>query len=122
MQVLCCLLNYNFCDINPSLGTYPSISSSRRPHSMTKKKSRLLTHHVERSQRSRNKFPTLSNSGSRVRKVFTESTSSSSLVGEQNQLEEVPMIVDDLDHTPVEIDYPANISVRTKAKRYQNSV
>jgi|SRR6267142_1368046 len=90
---------------------------------MVKTKSRLLTHHAQPAQR---KFITLSNTSKRVRKVFTASASTSSLV--QNQLEEESLdggqsiIVDDLDGTPADVDCPANISVRTKAKRYQNSV
>jgi hypothetical protein len=90
---------------------------------MVKKKSRLLTHHAQPAQR---KFITLSNTSKRVRKVFTASASNSSLV--RNQLEEElldggqSIIANDLDGTPADIDCPANISVRTKAKRYQNSV
>jgi len=62
-----------------------------------------------------------------VRKVFTASASSSSLVEQEDQPEEdlldecQPMIVDDLD-VPIGVDYLANISVHTKAKRYRNSV
>ena len=48
---------------------------------------------------------------------------------QQNQPDKVllnndqPMIVDNmLDGTPADIDCPANISVHTKAKRYQNLV
>ena len=54
--------------------------------------------------------------------------SSSSLVEQQNKLEESlldndqPMVVDDLNGTPADIGHPANISVHAKAKRYQNSV
>ena len=95
---------------------------------MAKAKSRLLTHYAEPSQRSQHRFITLSNTSKRVRKVFTESTSNSSLVEQPNQPEDVlpdndqPMVVDDLRGTPTDISHPAKISVCTKAKRYQNSV
>ncbi len=97
---------------------------------MAKAKSRLLTHYAEPSQRSQHRFATLSNTSKRVRKVFAESTSSSSLVEQQNQPEGAlldndqprAMVVDDLNDTPADIGHPANISVRAKAKRYQNSV
>jgi len=107
----------------------PPHSNSQRAHGMPKAKSRLLTYYAEPSGRSQRKFATLSNTSKRVRRVFTESTSSSALVEQQNQPDEAlldndqPMIVDDmLDGTPADIDCPANISVHTKAKRYQNSV
>jgi len=95
---------------------------------MAKAKSQLLTHYAEPSQRSQHRFATLSNTSKRVRKVFTELMSSSSLVEQQNQLEgalldnDQPMVVDDLNDAPADIDHPANISVHAKAKRYQNSV
>jgi hypothetical protein len=98
--------------------------------SMVKGKSQLLTHHAsaQPSQPSKHKFVTLSNTSKRVRKVFTASTSSSLLVEKQNELEQElidsgqSIIMDDWDCTPAEIANPANISVCTKAKRYQNSV
>src|SRR5260221_1838041 len=99
---------------------------------MAKAKSRLLTHYAEPSQRSQHRFATLSNTSKHVCKVFAESTSSSSLVEQQNQPEGAlldndqprAMLVDDLNDTvtPADIGHPANISVRAKAKRYQNSV
>jgi|SRR5947208_13778677 hypothetical protein len=93
---------------------------------MGKGKSRLLTHRAQPPQQSQRKFVTSSNTSKRVRKVIT--ASSSSLVEQQSHPGKdlldsgQPMIVDDLDGAPCDIDYPANISVRTKAKRYQNSV
>ena len=101
---------------------------SHRTSSMVKATSRLLKHHAQPSLRSHRNFVTSSNTSKGVRKVFTPSASSSSPVKQQSQPEEDlldgghPIIVDDLDGTPADIDYPANISVRTKAKRYQNSV
>ena len=102
---------------------------TQRVHSiMAKTRSRLLTHFSEPSQRSQHRFSTLSNTSKHVCKVITESTSSSSLVEQQNQPEEAlldnvqPMVVDNLDGTPADVGHTANISVRTKAKRYQNSV
>jgi hypothetical protein len=94
---------------------------------MAKVKSRLLTHYAEPSQWSQHRFATSSNTSKRVRKVFTESTS---IVEQQNQPEEAsldndqPMVVDDLYGTPqaADIGHLSNVSVRTKAKRYQNSV
>jgi len=109
---------------------FPWTCNSHRTCSMPKKVSRprLLTHHAQLSQQPQHNFVTLSNTSNRVRKVFTASASSSSLVEQEDQPEEdlsdscQPMIVDDLDGNASGIDYPANISVHTKAKRYENSV
>ena len=97
---------------------------------MVKAKSRLLTHHAQPSQPPQRKFVTLSNTSKRIRKVFTASASGSSspLVEQRNQPEQElldssqPIIMDNLDSAPTNVDYPANIFVCTKAKRYQNSV
>jgi len=114
--------------ILPYFSSWTYTRATHRVHSiMAKAKSRLLTHAPELS-RSRHRFSTLTNTSKRVRKVFTESTSSSSFVEQQNQPEEAlldnvqPMVVDDLNGTLADIGHPANISVRAKAKRYQNSV
>ena len=96
--------------------------------SMVKAMLRLIKHHAQLSLWSHHNFVTSSNTSKGVHKVFTPSASSSSPVKLQSQLEEDlldgghPIIVDDLDGTPADVDYPANISVCTKAKRYQNSV
>jgi len=101
---------------------------SHRDSSMAKTNSRLIKHHAQSSPPFRRKFVTSSNTSKRVRQVFTASASSSSPVKQQSQLEEdlldggQPIIVDALDGTPPDVDYPADISVHTKAKRYQNSV
>src|ERR1700704_1742567 len=99
---------------------------SHRASGMAKTTSRLIKHHAQPSPRSHRNFVTSSNTSKRVRKVFTPSASSSSPMKQQSQPEENlldgghPIIVDGLDGTPANIDYPANISVHTKAKRYQN--
>lgn len=98
-------------------------------YSMTKKRSRLLTHNDQPPQ---HEFVTFSNTSRRVRRVFTSSASTSTLGEQQNEPEENLLdyhggqlsVVDDLDGALAGVDYhePAQISVRTKAKRYQNSV
>jgi len=95
---------------------------------MAKTMSRLIKHHAQPSPQSHRNFVISSNTSKHVRKVFTPSASSSSPMKQQSQPEKNlldgghPIIVDDLDSTPANIDYPANISVCTKAKRYQNLV
>src|SRR5262245_24863058 len=95
---------------------------------MAKTKSRILTHFAKYAQPSEHKSTTLSNTATRLHKVFTSLPISSTQTGSNAPASVSSEMPGDQNLEPVMhgqpgVEQPAGgVHIRTKAKRYLNSV